>query len=47
MMRTFHPYAYPELKEYVTRLLEEGKSFEVTLVVDVNNQPHHWEVEEK
>ena len=47
MIQTFPPYDYEELKNHVSRLLNEGKSFEVTLVVDVNNKPHHWEVEEK
>lgn len=48
MIKIFPPYgAYGEINQHISNLLRMGKNFEVTLVVDVNNKPHHWEVEEK
>jgi hypothetical protein len=48
MITIFPPFgAYEELNDHIKNLLRMGISFEVTLVVDKNNKPHHWEVEEK
>ena len=46
MIKTFDAYAYIQLREYISSLLNEGKSFSCKLIVDTNNQPQHWEVEE-
>lgn len=46
MIVSFEPYAYSELKNYISNLLDAGKSFSVRLIVDTNNNPNRWEVEE-
>lgn len=46
MIKKFDAYAYIQLREHISSLLNNGKSFSCKLIVDVNNQPLRWEVEE-
>lgn len=45
MKETFGIYSTQELKELCMRLVNEGKSFSVTVVRTDDNSPHHWVVE--